>query len=114
MNNYVNNFKDFLNEAKVSIKRKYTDSHPAKHVSSKGPIREKVLSFMKEKGEVSHEELVEFFKGINEETGGSTSRKWINKNTHYFKITEKTGVKTYKLSKLGERVHNSILNQKSI
>ena len=105
---HVNNFEDFLNEAKVSVKRKYTESHPAKHVSSYGPIREKVLAFVKEKGEVSHTDLLEFFKGMNEETGGATSRKWLNKNPHYFKISEKNGAKTYKLSKLGERVHNVI------
>jgi hypothetical protein len=45
---------------------------------------------------------------MNEETGGTTSRKWLNKNPHYFKVSEKNGVKTYKLSKLGERVHNAI------
>ena len=105
---HVNNFEDFLNEAKVSVKRKYTESHPAKHVSSYGPIREKVLAFVKEKGKVSHTDLLEFFKGMNEETGGATSRKWLNKNPHYFKISEKNGAKTYKLSKLGERVHNVI------
>lgn len=108
MNNHVNNFEDFLNEAKVSVKRKYTELHPAKHVSSHGPIREKVLAFVKEKGEVSYEDLLEFFKGMNEESGGATSRKWLNKNPHYFKVTEKKGAKTYKLSKLGERVHNAI------
>jgi len=108
MNNHVNSFEDFLNESKVSIKRKYTENHPAKHVSSHGPIREKVLAFVKEKGEVTREELLNFFKGMNEETGGSTSRKWLNKNPHYFKVTEKKGVKTYKLSQLGERVHNAI------
>jgi hypothetical protein len=108
MNNHVNNFEDFLNEAKVSVKRQYTALHPAKYVSSHGPIREKVLAFVKENGEVSQKDLFEFFKGMNEETGGTTSRKWLNKNPHYFKVTEKNGVKTYKLSKLGERVHNAI------
>jgi hypothetical protein len=48
-------------------------------------------------------------KGLNEETGGTTSRKWLTKNPQYFKIvTEKDGSKTYKLSALGERVHNAI------
>ena len=108
MNNHVNNFEDFLNEAKVSVKRQYTVLHPAKYVSSHGPIREKVLAFVKENGEVSQKDLFEFFKGMNEETGGTTSRKWLNKNPHYFKVSEKNGVKTYKLSKLGERVHNAI------
>jgi len=114
MNNYVGNFEEFLNESKVSVKRKYTEKHPARHVSSNGPIREKILSFVKENGEVSYEELMEFFKGLNEETGGTTSRKWLNKNPNYFKVSEKNGVKTYKLSSLGERVHAAILKLNKI
>lgn len=108
MNNYVTNFADFLNEGKVSVKRKYTEKYPSKIVSSHGPIREKILSFVKEKETVSHEEMMEFVKGMNEESGGATSRKWLNKNPNYFKITEKNGIKTYKLSSLGEKVHNVI------
>ena len=108
MNNHINSFEEFLNEGKVSVKRKYTERYPAKHVSTNGPIREKVLAFVKEMGEVTHKDLLEFFKGMNEENGGATSRKWLNKNPHYFKITEKKGIKSYKLSPLGERVHNTI------
>ena len=109
MNNHVNNFEDFLNEAKVSVKRKYTENHPAKHVSSHGPIREKVLAFVKENGEVTREELLKFFKGMNEETGGATSRKWLNKNTHLVSVSEKNGTKTYSLTKLGKRLHEKIV-----
>lgn len=108
MNNYAHTFEDFLNEGKVSVKRKYTDKYPAKHVSSHGPIRERILAFVKENGEVTREGLMEFIKGMNEDNGGATSRKWLNKNPQYFKVTEKNGVKTYKLSSLGERVHNAI------
>jgi len=108
---YTLSFDDFINEGKVTVKRKYTDKYPQREVSSNAPIREKILSFVKEAGRVSHEELMEFIAGMNEENGGSTSRKWVNKNTQYFHITEKNGVKTYRLSSLGERVHAAILKQ---
>ena len=108
MTGYIQNFDEFLNEGKVMVKRKYTDSYPAKHVSSAAPVRERILSFVKENGEVSHEKMMEYVKSVNEETGGNTSRKWLNKNTRYFSIKEKNGVKTYKLSPLGERVHHFI------
>jgi predicted HTH transcriptional regulator len=104
-------FDEFINEEKLTIKRRYTDKYPKMEISSVAPIREKILSFVKESGEVTHEELMEFIAGMNEETGGATSRKWINKNTRYFKISEKNGSKTYRLSGLGSRVHSAIMNQ---
>jgi hypothetical protein len=108
MTGYIQNFAEFLNEGKVMLKRKYTEAHPAKHVFTYAPVREKILSFVKEKGEVSHDEMMEYVKGINEETGGNTSRKWLTKNAQYFTIKEKNGEKTYKLSSLGEKVHSAI------
>ena len=104
----IYSFEEFVNEGQVAVKRKYTDIYPAKLVSEKGPTREKVLSFVKENGTVTYEDMMEFMKSMNEETGGSTSRKWLTKNPQYFKITEKNGKKTYKLSSLGERVHRAI------
>ena len=104
----IYSFEEFVNEGQVAVKRKYTDIYPAKLVSEKGPTREKVLAFVKENGKVSYADMMEFMKSMNEETGGSTSRKWLTKNPQYFKITEKNGKKTYKLSSLGERVHRAI------
>jgi hypothetical protein len=110
---HIEDFQSFIvNEGRVSVKRKYTESHPGKSVSDAAPIRERVLSFLKEKGEATYEDLMEFFKGLNEETGGNTSRKWLNKNTQYLSIKEKNGVKTYSLSKMGNRVHEAIGKQK--
>jgi len=111
--NYIQKFEDFINEAKLSVKRKYTESHPEKIVSDRAPIRERVLSFLKEKGSVSHTDLMEFFNGINEETGGNTSSKWLHKNTQYITVKEENGTKTYSLSPMGSRVHEAILKQKT-
>jgi len=112
--NFVKSFDDYmLTEGRVVFKRKYTDAYPAKVVSDSAPVREKILSFVKEKGSVSYSEIMEFVRLMNEETGGNTSRKWLNKNSHYFKIAEKNGVKTYSLSPVGKRVHESIMKQKT-
>jgi hypothetical protein len=105
-------FTQFLNEAMVTVKRKYTDSHPATAVSDYAPIREKILLFVKEKKTVSHSELMEFISLMNEETGGSTSRKWVNKNTQYFSIKDQSEGKTYTLSALGSRVCEKIAKAK--
>jgi len=108
-------FDEFmLNESRLVVKRKYTESHPEKSVSNIAPVRERVLSFVNEKGSVTHKEMMNFFRSVNEETGGNVSRKWLNKNTAYFKISERNGVKTYRLSAMGRRVHESIMKQKTV
>ena len=113
--NPVLSFSEYImNEGCVVFKRKYTDLYPEKSVSSTGPVREKILSFVKEKEQVTHQELMEFIKSINEESGGQTSRKWVNKNTSYFRIIEKNGVKSYSLSVIGKRVHEAIMKQKTL
>jgi hypothetical protein len=112
---YLYTFDEFmLNESRLTVKRKYTDAYPEKNVSLKAPIRERILSFVNEKGKVSHKEMIDFFRTVNEETGGSVSRKWLNKNTSYFKISEKNGSKVYRLSAMGKRVHESIMKQKTV
>ena len=108
------NFNEFLNEGKVVVKRKYTETHPEKSVSNTAPIRERVLSFISEKGSVSRQELLEFLVSMNEETGGNTSRKWLTKNPTLFMVKEKNGVKTYTLSSYGKKVHESIMKQKTV
>jgi hypothetical protein len=111
---YVYSFEEFLNESRLTYKRKYTDAHPEGAVSSRGPIRERILSFVNEKGKVTYKEMTEFIKGVNEETGGTTSRKWLNKNTSYFKIRERNGEKIYSLSEKGKRVHEAIIKQNKV
>jgi hypothetical protein len=102
---FVLSYEDFLNEALVTVKRKYTDNHPANVVSDYAPVREKILAFVQEKGEVTIEELKEFINLLNEETGGKTTTKWVSRNAKYFKVREGK----YTLSAMGKRVHDSIV-----
>jgi hypothetical protein len=113
--NLVLSFQEFmLNESRVVVKRKYTEAYPERAVSDRAPMREKILSFVNEKGRVSHKEMINFFKTVNEESGRNVSRKWLNKNTAYFKIAERNGEKIYRLSAMGRRVHESIMKQKTV
>jgi len=100
----VKKFDQFINEAKIQVKQKYTEKYPAKMVSTYAPVREKILSFVKENSPVSKADLIEFLKRVNEESGKSTSLGWITRNKQYFVVEEKGDKKTYKLSSLGERV----------
>jgi hypothetical protein len=108
---YTMTFEEFINEGKIVVKRKYTDKYPSYEIGKYGPVREKILSFVKEKGIVSREELVEYINAINEDIGSSTSLIWIYKNSKYFRVIEKEGKKMYKLSPLGEKTHAAILKQ---
>jgi predicted transcriptional regulator len=105
----VQSFEEYVNEGHIVLKRKYTNAHPEKKVGSKAPIREKILSFVAENGSVSKEQMMEFISGLNEESGGKTSRKWLNKNTHLVTVTEKNGTKTYSLTRMGKKLHEKIV-----
>ncbi len=98
-----------INEAKkVSIKRKYTDSHPSINVQNYAPVREKVLSFIGEKGTVDHKQILEFLRGMNEQHSKKTSMRWVKRNSKYIKEYESKGTKNYKLTELGKRVLRNI------
>ncbi len=88
----------------VTIKRRYTDAYPEYRAAIITPVREKVLSFVKENGSVSKTEFVEFLKTFNEETGRNTTFRWVRENKHLFHIVKENGENRYKLSKLGQRV----------
>jgi len=105
----VYSFDEFVSEGHIVVKRKYTDAHPEKKVGNKAPIREKILSFLAEQGKVNKEQMMEFINGLNEESGGTTSRKWLNKNTHLVSVTTKNEEKTYSLTKLGRKLHEKIV-----
>ena len=60
---YIYSFDEFVNESRLTYKRKYTEAHPEQTVYDRGPIREKILSFVNEKGKVTHKEILEFIPG---------------------------------------------------
>ena len=108
----VLSYDDFLNEGLHIVKRRYTSNHPEKRVSDYAPVRERVLSFLKEKGSVTNEELEEFFKLMNEETGRKTGMGWLKANTHLVTIKETGGKQIYQLSKEGKRIHEKLTSSK--
>lgn len=105
----VHDFDDFIAEGHIVVKRQYTKLHPEKKVGSVAPIREKILSFLAEKGSVNKDQMMEFINGLNEENGGNTTRKWLNKNAHLVAVTKKNETITYSLSKLGKRLHEKVM-----
>jgi hypothetical protein len=108
----VLSYNDFVNEALLVVKRKYTDLHPEKLVSNYAPVRERVLSFIKERGSVSEKDLQEFLKMTNEQTGRKTSMGWVKANERLFTVKTNEGQKMYSLSKEGARIHDKLTSIK--
>lgn len=87
-----------LNERKLTIKRRYTEAHPAKEVGSSARVRNKVLEAIKD-GKISKED---FDKIVSELS--TDSKRWLKRNSQYFNVSE-DGVT---LSKSGSRILNQI------
>ena len=79
-------FDDFLNEKKITLKRKYTESHPAQTVGKNASIRNKMLEAVKD-GRITQEQ----FNNILKEYSNDSSR-WMKRNAKFFNVSEE-GVK---------------------
>ncbi len=91
----MKNLEEFLKEGKkITIKRKYTENHPAATVGKTASVRNEVLKAMKD-GILTEEE----FNRIISKISKSPSR-WRNTNSKYFNVSE-DGIK---LSKWGLRI----------
>ena len=104
-----------INEAGRHIvsKRKYRE-YPAETISTEAPVRNRILSFVAEKKIVTKSQLREYMETLSEDLGKQPASNWISRNSHYFRIGENSeGETTYKLSRRGERVLNSIIKYES-
>lgn len=101
---YIKSLDDFLLEKKVVIKRKYTENHPAKRVSTSARVRNVVLDAMSD-GVITEEELQNILQAAN---AGS---RWFKKNSSLFQVTEdEDGIKTFALSKRGSLISTRTRN----
>ena len=89
---------DELDESRITIKRRYTDNHPAQTVGKFAAIRNKVLEAIKD-GKISNEEFNTILKEMTKD-----SSRWLKRNAQYFNVSE-DGVS---LSKFGMRILKSI------
>lgn len=76
------------------------------NVKFDNPKRNKILSFVEEKGQVSKSELLEFLSKMNEEEGTNVGWQYVRANSYFFKVREskETGEKMICLSKIGSKV----------
>lgn len=83
---------------KVTLKRRYTENHPAVTVGKHAKIRNKVLEFIKD-GKITKDAFENFVASIS-----NGSKRWTKNNAKYFTISEE-GVS---LSKFGQIILKSI------
>lgn len=93
-----------ITESKVTLKRRYTENHPAITAGKHAKIRNKVLEFIKD-GKIDQDAFENFVASLS-----NNSKRWTKNNSKYFKISEE-GVS---LSKFGQRILKGItVNEKT-
>ena len=87
-----------INESKVTLKRRYTENHPAITAGQHAKIRNTVLEAIAD-GTITKEEFDKIVKEMSSDSG-----RWVRRNSKYFNVSE-DGVS---LSKFGRRVFDTI------
>jgi cytidyltransferase-like protein len=100
--NFIKSFNELF-EKRITVKRKYTESYPAKIISSNAKVRNEVLNAISD-GKLTEEEFLGILSGVN------AHGKWLTKNKKLFKIEEENGIKTYSLSEYGKKIKSAILS----
>jgi cytidyltransferase-like protein len=106
MNN-IDDLNNFLNEKRVTVKRRYTEAHPAKNVSTAARVRSTILDSVAD-GHITEEEMTRILSELK------AHKRWLSRNKGLFNISEdQAGIKTFSLSPYGLRVKNktTILNE---
>ncbi|MFL3662239.1 MAG: adenylyltransferase/cytidyltransferase family protein, partial [Polaribacter sp.] len=94
----LKDINDFLVEKKVTVKRRYTESHPAKNVSTAARVRSSILEAIAD-GHITEAEMSRILTELK------AHKRWLNRNKTLFNISEdQEGVKTFSLSPYGQRV----------
>ena len=88
-----------INEGKkVTLKRRYTENHPAITAGQHAKIRNKILEAIGD-GQITQEEFDAILKELSNDKG-----RWARRNAKYFNVSEE-GIS---LSKFGKRIFKSI------
>jgi hypothetical protein len=106
MNN-INDLNNFLNEKRVTVKRRYTEAYPAKNVSTAARVRSTILNSIAD-GHITEEEMTRILSELK------AHKRWLSRNKGLFNISEdQAGIKTFSLSPYGVRVKNktTVLNE---
>ena len=99
----IDSFSEPISEARVTVKRRYTESHPAKNISTAARVRNSVIEAMGD-GVLTEEELSKILQELK------AHKRWLGRNTKLFNISEdQNGIKSYTLSPFGKRVKSKTI-----
>jgi hypothetical protein len=100
---HLKEFDDVISEKRVTVKRRYTEKHPAKNISTAARVRNSIIEAMGD-GVLTEEELTKILQELK------AHKRWLSRNTKLFNISEdQNGTKTYGLSPYGKRVKSKTL-----
>jgi len=103
----LNDLNNFLNEKRVTVKRRYTEAYPAKNVSTAARVRSTILDSIAD-GHITEDEMTRILSELK------AHKRWLSRNKGLFNISEdQAGIKTFSLSPYGLRVKNktTVLNE---
>jgi len=97
----LKNIQDFITEKRVTVKRRYTEKHPAKNVSTAARVRSAILDAVAD-GHLTEDEVNNILSEIK------AHKRWLKRNLGLFNISEdETGIRRYSLSPYGHRVRTA-------
>lgn len=101
MNN-LKKYDQFINEALA----------PVMFMSVKNEVKNSIVKFLQERGQVTRKEILEFASTLGE-SGSVVDRRWISRNKQLIKcIVSEEGPNLYTLTKMGRRfAKNLSLNE---
>jgi hypothetical protein len=101
MNN-LKKYNEFINESLT----------PVMFMSVKNELKNSIVKFIYEKGQVTRKEILEFASKLGE-SGSTVDRRWISRNKQLIKcLVSEEGPNLYTLTKLGKRfAKNLFLNE---
>ena len=92
---------NFIVEKKVTVKRRYTEKHPAKNVSTSARVRNAILDAVAD-GHLTEDEVNTILAEIQ------AHKRWLKRNLGLFNISEdESGIKRYSLSPYGHRIRKA-------
>jgi hypothetical protein len=107
MNN-INDLNSFLNEKKVTVKRRHTEAHPAKNVSTAARVRSSILEAIAD-GHITEEEMSRILLELQ------AHKRWLDRNKTLFNVSEdQSGIKTFSLSPYGKRVKTATAGKPTV
>mgnify|MGYP001387033233 CR=1 FL=1 len=86
----INDLNNFLNERKVTVKRRYTEAYPARNVSTAARVRNAILDAVAD-GHITEEEMSKILSELK------AHKRWLSRNKDLFKFNVSFVISFFKI-----------------